>query len=90
MLLTIFGTQAQNVIPSKKYITKELNGIGRFHSTNVLGSPGVKYRQSSNTQTKVSIYGSDNLIDLVEVTSANRVLQVHIKKGIRIYSGEYG
>ena len=80
MFLLVTGIQAQTVTPSKKYITKELNNVSNFSSIRVLGSPGSK--------TTVSIYGSDNLVDLLEVSTVNGVLQVNIKKGVKILSGE--
>lgn len=88
VFLCITGIQAQSVTPSKKYITKELNNISNFSSIRVLGTPDVEYRQSSGSKAKVSIYGSDNLIDLLEVSTVNGVLQVNIKKGVKILSGE--
>ena len=88
MFLFITGMQAQTVTPSKKYITKELNNVSNFSSIKVLGSTDVEYRQSSGSKTEISIYGSDNLVDLLEVSTANGVLQVNIKKGVKILSGE--
>lgn len=88
LFLSVTGIKAQTVTPSKKYITKELNNVGSFSAVNVLGSTDVEYRQSSGSGTKVSIYGSDNLVDLVEVSAVNGVLQVSLKKGVRINSGE--
>ena len=76
MFLFITGMQAQTVTPSKKYITKELNNVSNFSSIKVLGSTDVEYRQSSGSKTEISIYGSDNLVDLLEVSTANGVLQV--------------
>ena len=88
MFLFITGMQAQTVTPSKKYITKELNNVSNFSSIKVLGSTDVEYRQSSGSKTEISIYGSDNLVDLLEVSTANGVLQVNIKMGVKILSGE--
>ena len=88
MFLCFTGIQAQTVTPSKKYITKELNNVSNFSSIRVLGSPDVEYRQSNGSKTTVSIYGSDNLVDLLEVSTVNGVLQVNIKKGVKILSGE--
>ena len=88
MFLLVTGIQAQTVTPSKKYITKELNNVSNFSSISVLGSPDVEYRQSDGSKTTVSIYGSDNLVDLLEVSTVNGVLQVNIKKGVKILSGE--
>ena len=65
MFLFITGMQAQTVTPSKKYITKELNNVSNFSSIKVLGSTDVEYRQSSGSKTEISIYGSDNLVDLL-------------------------
>ena len=78
MFLLVTGIQAQTVTPSKKYITKELNNVSNFSSISVLGSPDVEYRQSNGSKTTVSIYGSDNLVDLLEVSTVNGVLQVNI------------
>lgn len=88
LFLSVAGIEAQTVTPSKKYITKKINNVGNFSSIKVLGSTDVEYRQSSGSATKVSIYGSDNLVDLVEVSAVNGVLQVSLKKGVRINSGE--
>ena len=88
MFMCITSMQAQSITPSKKYITKELNNVSNFSSIRVLGSPDVEYRQSSDSKTTVSIYGSDNLVDLLEVSTVNGVLQVNIKKGVKILSGE--
>ena len=76
MFLLVTGIQAQTVTPSKKYITKELNNVSNFSSIRVLGSPDVEYRQSNGSKTTVSIYGSDNLVDLLEVSTVNGVLQI--------------
>lgn len=88
MLLSITGIQAQTVTPSRKYITKVLNSVSDFNSIKVLGSPDVEYRQNSDSPAAVSIYASDNLIDLLEVSTVNGVLQVKMKKGVSILSGE--
>lgn len=88
MFMCITSMQAQSITPSKKYITKELNNVSNFSSIRVLGSPDVEYRQNSDSKTTVSIYGSDNLVDLLEVSTVNGVLQVNIKKGVKILSGE--
>lgn len=90
VLLFVFvaGIQAQTVTPSKKYVTKEIKDVSNFSSIMVLGSTDVEYRQSSGSKTKVAVYGSDNLVDLLEVSTANGVLKVNIKQGVKILSGE--
>lgn len=87
-LLIIVGVKAQTVTPSKKYITQEVKNVTDFNSIRVLGSPDIEYRQSSDSKTTVYIYGSDNLVDLLEVTTENGVLQVKMKEGVKILSGE--
>ena len=88
MLLSVAGVKAQTVTPSKKYITQEVKNAGNFSAIKVLGSPDVEYRQSNHSKTTVSIYGSDNLVDLLEVNTVNGVLHVNIKKGVNIHGGE--
>lgn len=88
MLLSITGVKAQSVTPSKNYITREVKNVSNFSSIKVLGSPDVEYRQSKGSQTTISIYGSDNLVDLLEVSTVNGVLQVNMKKNVNIQGGE--
>ena len=88
MLLSVAGVKAQTVTRSKKYITQEEKNAGNFSAIKVLGSPDVEYRQSNHSKTTVSIYGSDNLVDLLEVNTVNGVLHVNIKKGVNIHGGE--
>lgn len=89
LFLLGIGMQAQTVTPSKKYVTKEVKGINGFTAMEVLGSPDVEYRQSKNGKTQVVIDGSENLVDLLEVTAGNGVLKVNFKKGVNIRGGEY-
>ncbi len=88
LLLFVVEMQAQTVTPSKKYITREVNNVTDFNSIRVLGSPDVEYRQSNEAKTTVHIYGSDNLVDLLDVATVNGVLQVKMKEGVRILHGE--
>ena len=88
LLLFVMGVQAQTVTPSKNYITREVNNVTDFSSIKVLGSPDVEYRQSNDSKTTVLIYGSDNLVDLLDVTTENGILRVKMKEGVRILSGE--
>lgn len=88
LFLSVAGMQAQTVTPSKKYITREIKNVSNFSSIKVLGSADVEYRQSKDAKVKVSIYGSDNLVDLLEVSTMNGVLQVKVKEGVTILHGE--
>lgn len=91
LLLSLFaaGIQAQTVVPSKKYITKEVKNVSEFNSIKVVGSPQVEYWQSKDSKTAVSIYCSENVVDLVEVSTVEGVLQVNIKQGVNIRGGNY-
>ncbi|MDD3037692.1 head GIN domain-containing protein [Bacteroides sp.] len=89
MLLSVTGVKAQTVTPSKNYITREVKNVSNFNSIKVLGSPDVEYRQSIGSQTTVSIYGSDNLVDLLEVSTVDGVLQVNMKNNVNIQGGEW-
>lgn len=89
LFLFVAGTQAQTITPSKKYITKEVKEVSYFSSINVLGCPDVEYTQSTGSKTTVSIYGSDNLVELLEVSTVNGVLQVNMKKGVNIQGGDF-
>ncbi|WP_294470524.1 head GIN domain-containing protein [uncultured Bacteroides sp.] len=88
LFLSSTGINAQTVTPSKNHITKEINNVSDFSSIKVLGSPDVEYRQSNDSKTKVSVYGSDNLVDLLEISTVKGVLKINIKDGVRILSGE--
>ena len=89
LFLCVAGIRAQSVTPSKKYVTKEVKDISNFNAVSVLGSTDVEYRQSgSSGNCSVSVYGSDNLVDLTEITVADGVLQVKMKSGVRIKGGE--
>lgn len=88
LLLFVMGVQAQTVTPSKNYITRSVDHVTDFSSIQVHGSPDVEYRQSNDSKTAISIYGSDNLVDLLEVTTVNGVLHVKFKEGVKILHGE--
>lgn len=88
LVLFAIKIQAQSVTPSKKYITREVSSVTDFSSIHVLGSPDVEYRQSGDSKTTVSVYGSDNLVDLLEVATVNGVLNVKFKEGVKILAGE--
>lgn len=89
LFLFIAGIQAQTFTPSKKYITKEIKGINSFNSIIVVGSPDVEYTQSTGSRATVSIYGPDNLVDLLEISTVEGVLQVSFKKGTHIQGSNF-
>lgn len=86
LLLCLFGmsTQAENVFPSKNYKTREIKGVTAFNSITNLASADVKYRQNKGSETKVAVYGPENLIDLLDIQTVNGELKISFKKNISI------
>lgn len=86
MLLLVSTTScAQTGIKaSKNYITKDLN-VSDFDAIELIGSSNVIYTQSNDGETKVQIYGSDNIIDLLDVTVKDKTLYVQFKNKVSIY-----
>lgn len=84
--LLIFSTnvhsQMHRVTGSKKYITKEVK-VANFNEIRLMGSPDIVYTQTSG-KTGVQIYGSDNIVDLLEVTVVKGALVVKFKNNTRI------
>lgn len=74
--------QAQTVTASKKYITKTVKA-DNFHSIVVNGSPTVIYQQKAGAPS-IEIYGSDNIVPLIETSVKNGVLTVRFKKNTNI------
>lgn len=66
---------------SKNYITKEVD-IEDFSNIHVSGSAEIIYRQ--DTCYHIEIYGSDNIVDLMETTVNNGKLIVKYKKNVTI------
>lgn len=76
----------QNVIVgSKNYITKELT-TEQFNSVAYSGSADIIYRQGS--KTKVEVYGSDNLVPLLEAVVKDGTLTMKYKKRMNIRNGK--
>ena len=69
----------KKVTGSKRLVTKEV-AMDDFKHLKVQGSVDVVYTQTSGKQ-KVEVYGSDNLVDLVEVKVKDNTLLVQAKKG---------
>ena len=87
MVLSLTVVHAQKVTPSKKYVTKELTDVKNFSIISAVGSTDVEYKQVKSDVSRVSIYGSDNVVGLLNVTTINGVLQISFKKGVSIING---
>ena len=72
-------TQGPVIKASKNYITKEVK-VENFNAIHLIGSADVSYQQDSRTH--VEIYGSDNIVPLVETAVENGTLIVKMKKGV--------
>lgn len=68
------------VTASQNYVTQEVTGLVPFTALSVSGQAEVNFRQGAEGQYAVSLYGSDNLVDLVEVDSDGQTLRVHYKE----------
>lgn len=91
LLLTATTAYAQTnrVKASGNYETKNVK-IGNFDKIKLLGSPTVIYTQSSDSKSTLKIYGSDNVIDLVDCSVSDRTLTVSFKKGTNVEFGKQG
>lgn len=79
LLMPMVSACAQKGIKaSKNYVTKEVK-VPNFDAIELLGSPDVVYTQSKDGKTSVQIYGSDNLIDLLDVSVQNNTLIIKLK-----------
>ncbi len=81
-LLFSFNACAQNrVTASKKYITKEVK-VNSFNSIRIQGSQDVVFTQAS--KSSVEVYGSDNIIELMDIYAEDGTLVIKFKKGVSI------
>lgn len=75
-------SQAQQVTASKKYITRSFN-TASFDGIDLTGSSDIIYKQTEGERS-VQIYGSDNIVALMEVSVEKGILIVKFKKNTRI------
>lgn len=69
---------------SSNYITKDLKELGAFDAIELTGSPDVEYRQSTDGRSSVKVYGSDNVLEYLEVKVRGSKLVVHYKNNLQI------
>ena len=84
LILSSVTACAQNrVIGSKKYITKNVD-VESFSHISALGSVNVYYTQTEGGKPQVEIYGSDNIVPLIEAFVEHNTLTVKFKKNTSI------
>jgi len=85
VLLFIFsGCNINAVVSSKSYITKQLPTPSNFQAIQIEGSADVEYRQSTNGQLGIRVYGSDNVVELLDIRVVNGTLLVSFKDHVSI------
>lgn len=84
--LLLFSTtacsQIQRVTASKNYITKNIN-VSNFNGIKLIGSSDIICKQSDG-KPSVQIYGSDNIVELMEISVENGTLIVKLKNNVSI------
>jgi len=71
------------VVGSKNYITKNVD-VESFNHIIVQGSPDLIYTQTSSGKPKIEIYGSDNIVPLIETIVNDNTLTVKFKSNTNI------
>lgn len=74
--------RGETIEASKNYITKQLEAPGDIEVIDVIGPPDVEYYRSSDSTSSLSVYGSDNVVDLVEATVSGNTLRVKFRDGV--------
>jgi hypothetical protein len=70
---------AKGIRPSKNYITRDFK-IGHFDKLDLTTVADVYYTQSTDGSVSLQIYGSDNLVELVNVEVKDSTLILSMKK----------
>jgi hypothetical protein len=69
----------KGITPSKNYITRDFK-ISDFDKLDLATVADVYYTQSTDSSVSLQIYGSDNLVELVNVDVKDHTLILHMKK----------
>lgn len=71
---------SNTVTGSKTYITKTIENVEAFKQLVVLNSITVIFTQTDNVAPRIEIYGSDNIVPLIETIVTDQTLTVSFKK----------
>ena len=89
LMLVSLSACANRIKASGTYKTKEVK-LADFDGIELSGSPTLIYAQSSGNQFSLKIYGSDNIIDLIECKVVGTTLLVKYKDNTNIEFGKVG
>jgi hypothetical protein len=78
-----YYTNNQEIEASKNYVTRVVK-TGHFNAIKLEGSPNVVYTQTSG-KVHVEVYGSDNIVDILDVYTENGSLNVRFKKNVQVH-----
>lgn len=81
-MLSSCNLSAQEVVASKKNVTTRVE-VGQFENITIQGSPDVIFTQKKG-KPSIEIYGSDNIVPLLETVVENGTLYVRFKKNTSI------
>lgn len=82
LMLSAFDLSAGEVVASKKYVTTRVD-IKQFENITIQGSPDVIFTQKKG-KPSLEIYGSDNIVPLLETVVEGGTLYVRFKKNTSI------
>ncbi|KAA6340073.1 hypothetical protein EZS27_012034 [termite gut metagenome] len=74
----------QRAEASKNYVTRVVK-TDNFNAIRLAGSPDVVYTQTGG-KVRVEVYGSDNIVDLLDVYTENGSLNVTFKKNTQVFN----
>lgn len=89
LFTTTACAQMKRVKAIGTYQTKNIK-IENFDRINLQGSPTIIYTQSAGNKSSLEIYGSDNILNLVDCRVSDGTLFVSFKKGTNIEFGKQG
>jgi len=70
---------SNGITPSKNYITRDFKVSG-FDNLDLNTVADIQYTQSTDGSTSLQIYGSDNIVELVNVDVRDNTLVINMKK----------
>lgn len=73
--------QGNSIKPSKKRITRNYN-TKAFTKISIKTVADVTYKQAADSSTSVSIYGPENMVDLMAVSVENNTLNITTKRKV--------